>query len=69
MIEERAFSDCDNLKQVIFDPGSAVTEIQPNAFYRSGLESFTAPSSVRKIDALAFRECRNLKLLEVNDDI
>ena len=69
MIGEEAFSDCKDLKQIVFDPGFAVEEIQQMAFQRSGLESFTAPPSLRKIDALAFRECRDLKRLELNEDI
>lgn len=39
------------------------------AFQHSGLESFTAPPSLRKIDALTFRNCCNLKTFELNDDI
>ena len=57
------------MKQVTFDPGSAVTEIRFKAFYNSGIESFTAPPSLRKIDALAFGECRNLKTFEPNEDV
>ena len=32
VIGEEAFAGCEGLKQVIFDPGSTVTEIQSNAF-------------------------------------
>ena len=35
----------------------------------SGLESFAAPPSLRKIDALAFGECRELRTFELNEDI
>ena len=69
VIGEWAFSDCKNLRQVVFEPGSAVTEIQCKAFLRSGLESFTAPPSLRKIDAVAFRECCDLEKFEVNEGI
>ena len=61
VIGEEAFSDCKNLRQVVFDSGSAVEEIQQMAFRRSGLESFTAPPSLRKIGIMTFRECCNLK--------
>ena len=44
-------------------------EIDCKAFFRSGLEYFTAPSSLKKIGALAFRECRNLKKFELNEGI
>ena len=66
MIEKKAFADCEDLKQVVFEPGAVVEEIQYKAFYCSGLESFTAPSSLRKIDALAFQDCYNLKTFELN---
>ena len=69
MIGERVFADCKSLRQVIFDPGSVVEEIQSVAFCRSGLESFTAPSSLRKVDTMVFRECYNLKKFELNEDI
>ena len=46
-----------------------MTEIQYKAFYHSGLESFTAPSSLRMIDLMAFGECCNLKTFELNEDI
>ena len=32
VIGEEALAGCEDLKQVIFDPGSTVTEIQSNAF-------------------------------------
>ena len=69
MIGEEAFSDCKDLKQIVFDLGSAVAEIQCKAFRCSGLESFTAPPSLRKIDALAFQDCYNLKTFWLNEDI
>ena len=69
VIGEEAFAGCEDLKQVIFDPGSVVTEIKCRAFWDSGLESFVAPPSLRRIGALAFRECHSFKTLELNDDI
>ena len=69
MIEKEAFANCYDLKQVVFEPGAAVEEIRYKAFWHSGLESFTAPPSLRKIDALAFSECCNLKTFELNDGI
>ena len=69
VIGEEAFARCGSLRQVIFDPGSAVTEIRCKAFHSSGIESFNAPPSLRKIDAVAFRECRALKIFEPNEDI
>ena len=69
VIGEEAFARCGSLRQVIFDPGSAVTEIRCKAFHSSGIESFNAPPSLRKIGAVAFRECRALKIFEPNEDI
>ena len=69
VIGERAFSNCKNLRQVAFEPGSTVTEIQLNAFFLSGLESFVALPSLRKICALAFSECHNLKTFKLNAGI
>ena len=39
------------------------------AFRYSGLESFAAPPSLRKIDTLAFEGCCNLKTFELNEGI
>ena len=39
------------------------------AFENSGLESFAAPPSLRKIDTMAFRGSQNLKRFELNGDI
>ena len=44
-------------------------EIGFKAFFRSGLESFTAPPSLRRIDTMVFQECHNLKKFELNVDI
>lgn len=69
VIGEFAFSACENLQQIIFDNGSNVEEIQFKAFYRSGLESFVAPSSLRKIAPMAFGECHALRDFQLNEDI
>ena len=69
VIEKEAFAHCKKLKQIVFEPGSVVEEIGYHAFFGSGLESFVAPPSLRKIGALAFGECYNLKTFELNKDI
>lgn len=69
VIGEKAFANCKGLEQVIFDPDSAVTEMQCKAFWDSGLKTFAAPPSLRKICTLAFRECRCLETFELNEDI
>ena len=57
VIKERTFVGCKNLRFVILDENSELKEIQSEAFYGSGLESFTAPSSLRKIGESAFYDC------------
>ena len=69
VIGKWAFSDCKSLRQIVFDPGSAVVEIQRKAFRCSGLESFIAPPSLRRIGGVAFSECCNLKTFELNEGI
>ena len=69
VVGERAFFDCYRLRQVTFDPGSAVEEIECKAFCDSGLASFVAPPSLRKIGTAAFRECCNLRRFELNEGI
>ena len=69
MIGEEAFSYCKDLREVVFELDSVVAEVQCRAFYRSGLESFVAPPSLRKISAVAFGECCNLRKFELNANI
>ena len=61
VIKERAFAGCKNLKSVILGENSELKEIQSEAFCGSGLESFTAPASLKKIGNNAFMSCRALK--------
>lgn len=69
MIGEEAFANCLGLGQVVFDPDSTITEIQCKTFWNSGLESFVAPPSLRKIGDLAFAKCRELRTFELNEGI
>ena len=69
MIGERVFFKCEGLRQVVFDPGSALDEIGPMAFYRSGLESFDVPSSLRRVCVGAFAACERLADLRLGDDV
>ena len=64
-----AFADCKGLRQVVFEPCSVVEEIQYKAFCSSGLKSFVAPLSLRRIGTMAFGECRHLKRFKPNADI
>ena len=55
------FFGCKNLKSISFGTDPALEEISAWAFYGCGLESFVAPSSLKKIGAVAFRSCSALK--------
>ena len=66
MIEKGTFQGCKNLQSVTFPDGSELEEIREAAFQGSGLESFAAPQSLRKIGDMAFARCplRHLQLDE-----
>ena len=36
-------------------------EIKSRAFFDAGLESFAAPPLLKKVGAMAFKQCRKLK--------
>ena len=69
MISRGAFSHCEDLEQVVFEPGSAPEEISEMAFKCSGIKSFVAPPSLRRIGDMAFQECKRLKDVRLNEDI
>ena len=48
------------MRRVIF-AGEELETIGENAFSDSGLESFTAPASLKKVGDFAFSECGYLK--------
>ena len=54
-IQEGAFRNCENLRKVVFEEGSALKKIGPNAFY--GCIRFTNiifPEGLEEIDLYAF---------------
>ena len=65
LIEEKAFQGCKELKRVTF-VGEALETIGNFAFLATGLESFTAPSSLRKIENNAFSFCWYLKDVDLD---
>ena len=69
VIGEEVFAYCICLRQVVFDPGSVVTEIQHKTFWSTALGSFIAPPSLRKIGDLVFARCPELRIFELNEDI
>ena len=66
VIGKRMFADCENLKFVVFGDDSQLEEIESEAFRGSGLESFTAPASLRKIDSTAFQDCGQLRHVDIS---
>lgn len=66
VIGKRMFADCENLKSVVFGDDSQLEEIQSEAFRGSGIESFTAPASLRNIDSTAFQDCKKLKHVDIS---
>lgn len=69
VIGKCAFANCECLRQIVFEPDSGLEEVLEMAFFRSGLESFVAPPSLRKVGDVAFRDCHNLKIFELNKSI
>ena len=64
-IEYSAFEDCKNLKSVIFENNSQLTNMQYGVFKGSGIENIIIPKSVEEIEDGAFENCKNLKTISV----
>ena len=62
-----AFQDCAELHEVIFEPGSTLTDIGESCFERTALEKFVVPQSVRTIGSYAFRGCLRLCSVSAED--
>ena len=69
VIGERALSDCRRLRSVTFGDNPMIEEIGPQAFCSSGLESFVAPPSLKRIDGMAFGNCILLEKFKLNEGI
>ena len=68
-IGRSVFENCKYLKSVTLGDGSALERIQVRAFYGSGLELFTAPPLLKRIDAIAFGACHQLRDFRLNEGI
>jgi len=67
-IGQRAFANCSNLKEVVFNDG--IKKIGYRAFYNCrSLESITLPSTVTEIGAEAFSSCAHLRMLGLNEGL
>ena len=59
-VEDRAFCDCNKLREIVFNEG--LKKIEWNAFYGcKSLESVTLPSTVTEIGSYAFQYCKQLR--------
>ena len=63
-IEDMAFYGFKKLKSVLLGDGLEI--IGESAFEGSGLESFTAPVSLKKIRDSAFCDCKDLKHVDLS---
>lgn len=59
-----SFIFCKNLKKVEILPNSQLKSIKALAFDSSSIESFCVPPSVEEINQNAFKNCRNLQIIE-----
>ena len=66
VIEAKLFYNLGDLKSIEFGKDSQLEEIKAWAFYNCGLESFTAPASLKKIGQNAFMNCRTLKHVDLS---
>ena len=68
VIENYAFSSCDNLTEIILPEG--VTAIRNSAFYNcKSLTTLNIPASVTEIGGAAFRDCANLTSITIPDGV
>lgn len=59
LIDERAFSDCSDIEEIILP--NTITVIEGDAFAHSCIKHIEIPDSVTAIDAFAFYKCENLE--------
>ena len=56
-----AFSACEQLREIVFEPGSRLKTIESNCFMQSGLRRIVIPRSVQTIGDSAFSNCVELQ--------
>ena len=66
---KRAFSMCNDLKQICFEENSNLRVIEFLAFRSTNLEKISIPPKVEIIDLNAFADCNKLKTIIFNKDI
>ena len=68
-IGKNAFSGCKDLKRIMFPNDSALESIEDECFRESGIESFVAPPSLKRIGTNAFSECKHLRKVVLNEGL
>ena len=63
-----AFSGCERLCEVVFQPGSRLERIGEYCFAGCSLRQLVVPRSVRQIGDFAFCECRDLCRVDLEPD-
>ena len=62
-----AFSGCEGLRELVFEPGSRLKSIGEHCFSHCALERVELPRSVRTIGDSAFRDCGRLCALSFEE--
>lgn len=59
-IEDGAFKNCSNLKEIVFEEGTKLEEIGDWCFWSSELKEITLPKTLKKIGSYTFDDYTNL---------
>ena len=68
-IQDDAFWNCQDLREVVFEEGSALRTIGASAFRESGVECVDLPGSLRTLAQAAFAGCRNLRSVRLREGL
>ena len=68
-VENEAFSDCKQLREVIFNDGAAEDWAGMHFNMCTSLSSITLPSTVTEIGYCAFSNCSNLREVILNEGL
>lgn len=66
-LDEYAFQGCEQLREVVFEPGSHLETIGYSCFGKCGITSIVIPKSVHCIGTLAFHDCERLGSLSFEE--
>lgn len=72
IIEAETFRNCEGLKELRFEDGCVLKKISANSFRwcnNIGFNRVTFPSSLKRIERMAFAECVNLNTITFNNGI